>query len=112
MALFFFPDTLRNPLVILFQVDYTVSTNMNMDINQKSSDNDVVGIITMPSHTTLKVSKELTDELKLVGRKGETYEQIIWGMLNERKKSAETYEKLAESVDKLRSAVERQDKKK
>ena len=76
--------------------------NMNMDINEKSSDNLGAIITTMPSHTTLKVSKELTDELKLVGRKGETYEQIIWRILSERKKEKETYEKLAESVDKLR----------
>jgi hypothetical protein len=86
--------------------------NMNMDINEKSSDDLGVVITTMPSHTTLKVSKDLTDELKLVGRKGETYEQIIWRILSERKKEKETYEKLAESVDKLRSAVERQEKKK
>jgi hypothetical protein len=85
---------------------------MNMDINEKSSDNLGVAITTMPSHTTLKVSKELTDELKLVGRKGETYEQIIWRILSERKKEKETYEKLAESVDKLRSTIEGKDKKK
>lgn len=84
-----------------------------MDINEKSTDElGAIRTTTMPSHTTLKVSKELTDELKLVGRKGETYEQIIWRILSERKKEKETYEKLAESVDKLRSSLERQEKKK
>lgn len=86
--------------------------NTNMDINQKSTDELGAIRATMPSHTTLKVSKELTDELKLVGRKGETYEQIIWRILSERKKEKETYEKLAESVDKLRSSIEGKERRK
>jgi len=29
-------------------------------------------------HTTIKVSKKLTDKLKELGSKGESYEDVIW----------------------------------
>ena len=32
-------------------------------------------------HTTLKVSKTLTDKLKELGGKGETYEDVIWRLI-------------------------------
>jgi hypothetical protein len=33
------------------------------------------------THTTLKVSKELTEKLKQFGMMGDTYEDVIWRLL-------------------------------
>lgn len=32
-------------------------------------------------YTTIRVSKKLIDELKKLGKKGETYEDIIWRLI-------------------------------
>ena len=37
--------------------------------------------------TTLKVSKELTTALKILGVKGQSYEDIIWRLLKENAES-------------------------
>ncbi len=31
--------------------------------------------------TTIKITKKLRDKLKEIGKKGETYEEIIWKLL-------------------------------
>ena len=39
--------------------------------------------------TTIRMSKELRNKLKDLGKKGETYEHIIWNLLKHYKKEKE-----------------------
>lgn len=41
----------------------------------------------MKKHTTIKISFELRDKLKEIGKKGDTYEEIIWRLLEKYSKS-------------------------
>ncbi len=41
--------------------------------------------------TTLKVSKKLTTKLKEIGTKGETYEDIIWRLIDSKKEEGERW---------------------
>ena len=39
----------------------------------------------MRKKTTIEISFELRDRLKEIGKKGDTYEQIIWKLLENKK---------------------------
>ncbi len=41
----------------------------------------IVMVTTMEEKTTIQVSKKLRDKLKELGKKGETYEEIIWRLV-------------------------------
>jgi len=41
----------------------------------------IVMVATMEGKTTIQVSKKLRDKLKELGKKGETYEEIIWRLV-------------------------------
>lgn len=58
------------------------------DTNRKESD----------THTRIKVSKKLTDKLKDIGGKRDTYEDIIWRLIEE-----------VDQLTMMKVVVERQD---
>jgi hypothetical protein len=61
--------------------------------------------------TTLKVSKKLTTKLKEIGTKAETYEDIIWRLIDSKKEAEESaikykkQEKGAEDIRRARKAT-------
>ena len=41
----------------------------------------------MEEKTTIQISKTLKEKLENMGRKNETYEEILWRLINEKEKS-------------------------